>query len=134
MKKKKIHNMLFSMLDLTFKNSWLVSSFIGRKQDAFIVEYYDRQSLFSMLLKCHHMTKYEYMANQLNDEDYNLDILKMIVKTNGTNKELQMFKRYQIDACFVEWWGKHESLFPIDVFVVCQILNIVRSQIEIEIL
>ncbi len=118
--------MLFSMLDSRFKNRWLVSSFIGRKQDVSIVEYYDRQSLSSMLLKCHHMTKYEHMANQLNDEDSNLDILKMIARTNGLTKELQMFKRYQIDACFLEWWGKHESLFPIDVFLTCQICNIVR--------
>ncbi len=124
--------MLFSMLDPRFKNSWLVSSFIGRKQNVSIVEYYDMQSLFSMLLKCHHMTKYEYMANQLNVEDSNLDILKMIVRTNGPTKELQMFKRYQIDACFLEWWEKHESLFPVDVFLACQIFNIVRSQIEIE--
>jgi hypothetical protein len=74
MKEKKIHNMLFSTLDPRFKNCWLVSSFIGRKQDVSIVEYYDRQSLFRMLLKCLPMTKYEYMANQLNDEDSNLDI------------------------------------------------------------
>jgi hypothetical protein len=47
------------------------------------------------------MTKYEYMANQLNDENSNLNILKMIART----KELQMFKKYQIDACFLEWWG-----------------------------
>jgi hypothetical protein len=124
--------MLFSMLDPRFKNCWLVSSFISRKQDVCIVEYYDRQSLFSMLLKCHHMTKYEYMANQLNDEDSNLDILKMIARTSGPTKELQMFKRYQVDACFLEWWGKHESLFLIDVFLACKILNIMRSQIETE--
>ncbi len=74
------------------------------------------------------------MANELNDEDSNLDILKMIARTNGPTKELQMFKRYQIDAHFLEWWEKHESLLPIDVFVACQILNIVRSQIEIELL
>jgi len=134
MKAKKIHNMLFSMLDPRFNNRWLVFSFIGRKQDVSTVECYDMQSLFSMLLKCHHMTNYQYMANELNDEDSNLDILKMIARTNGTTKELQMFKRYQIDACFLGWWGKHESLFPIDVFVACQILNIVRPQIEIEIL
>jgi hypothetical protein len=52
------------------------------------------------------MTKYEYMANQLNDEDSNLDILKMIARTNGINKELQMFKRYQIDACFFRMVGE----------------------------
>jgi hypothetical protein len=51
------------------------------------------------------MTKYEYMANQLNDENSNLNILKMIART----KELQMFKKYQIDACFLEWWGAGET-------------------------
>jgi hypothetical protein len=31
---------------------------------------------------------------------------QMIARTNGPTKELQMFKRYQIDACFLEWWGE----------------------------
>jgi hypothetical protein len=29
-------------------------------------------------------------------------------------------------------WGKHEAMFPIVGFLVCQILGIVGSQIEIE--
>jgi hypothetical protein len=33
----------------------LVSSLIGQKQGVFMVEDYDRWSLFSMLLKCHHV-------------------------------------------------------------------------------
>jgi len=105
--------MLFSMLDPRFKNSWLVSSFIGRKQNVSIVEYYDMQSLFSMLLKCHHMTKYEYMANQLNVEDSNLDIKKMIARTNRPTKELQMFKRYQIDAFFWNGGGNMNPCFQL---------------------
>ncbi len=46
MKEKILNYMLFSMLDSRFKNRWLVFSFIGRKQDVSIGEYYDRRSLF----------------------------------------------------------------------------------------
>jgi len=42
----------------------------------------------------------------------------------------------QIDAkdikCPLEWWGKHESLFSIVVFLACQIFRIMGLQIEIE--
>ncbi len=52
------------------------------------------------------------------------------------NKELLMFKRFQVDVkdieCPLEWWVKHESLFPIVAFLACQIFGIVGSQIEIE--
>jgi hypothetical protein len=46
------------------------------------------------------------------------------------NKELPMLKRYQMDAkdikCLLEWWGKHESFFPI----IIKLLGIVEYQIE----
>jgi hypothetical protein len=42
------------MLDLTFKNLHLVSSFIKGEQDMITIEEYDRNSLYPMLLKCHH--------------------------------------------------------------------------------
>jgi hypothetical protein len=49
-----------------------------------------------------------------------------------------MFQRYQVDAkdikCPFEWWGNHESLFPTIVFLACQILGRVGSQIEKEII
>ncbi len=32
--------------------------------------------------------------------------------------------------CPFLWWGKHETMFPIVGFLACQILGIVRSQIE----
>ncbi len=68
---KKTCNMLFLMLDPRFKNLELVSFSI--KQGIFMVEDYDRQSLFSMLLKCHHVFHLvlvsEIVANELNDED-----------------------------------------------------------------
>jgi hypothetical protein len=47
-----------------------------------------------------------------------------------------MFQRYQVDVkdikCPFEWWGNHESLFPTIVFLACQILGLVGSQIEKE--
>jgi hypothetical protein len=62
----------------------------------------------------------------LNDENSCLGIIKMIVQTSEptkelVNKEALMFQRYQIDAkdikCLLEWWGKHESLFPFFLLV-----------------
>ncbi len=34
--------------------------------------------------------------------------------------------------CPLQWWEKHETMFPIIGFLACQILNIVGSQIEFE--
>jgi hypothetical protein len=34
--------------------------------------------------------------------------------------------------CPLQWWGKHEAMFPIVGFLAHQILSIVGSQIEIE--
>jgi len=51
------------------------------------------------------------------------------------NRELQMFKRYWVDAkdikCPLEWWGKHEFLFSntITTFV-HQIFGIMGSKIK----
>jgi len=32
--------------------------------------------------------------------------------------------------CPLQWWGKHEAMFPIVGFLACQTLGIVGSQIE----
>jgi hypothetical protein len=32
--------------------------------------------------------------------------------------------------CPFQWWGKHEAMFRTIGFLACQILGIVRSQIE----
>ncbi len=78
----------------------MVSSFIGWKKVIFMVKDYDRWSLFPMLLKCHHVVhlllEYEIMENQLNDEDYCLDIFDMTIGTNelakeSVNRKLQIF-------------------------------------------
>ncbi len=34
--------------------------------------------------------------------------------------------------CPLQWWGKHEAMFLIVGFLACQVLGIIRSQIEIE--
>jgi len=80
------------MLDPRFKNLRLVSSFIGWKQIVFMVEDYDRWSLFPMLLKCHHVfhliLEFEIVINELNVEYYCLDIFEMILKTSERAWEL----------------------------------------------
>jgi hypothetical protein len=64
----------------------------------------------------------------------------MIVSTSEpmtelVHKELLIFKRFQVDPkeikCLLQWWQKHESMFPTIGFLVGQILGIVGSQIEI---
>jgi hypothetical protein len=49
---KKAHNMFLLMLDPRFKNLHLLSSFVGREQNIYIVKEYDQKSLQPMLLKC----------------------------------------------------------------------------------
>jgi hypothetical protein len=75
------------------------------------------------------------------DEKNSLDIFEMYVGTSEptkevVNKELLMFKRFQVDVkdieCPLEWWAKQDSLFPTVAFLAYQILGIVGSQIEIE--
>jgi hypothetical protein len=65
----------------------------------------------------------------------------MIAKTSELTKDLVkreslMFQRYQVDAkdikCVLEWWEKHESLFPIVIFLACPIFGIEGSQFEIK--
>jgi hypothetical protein len=54
------------------------------------------------------------------------------------NKELLILRYYQVNVknikCPLQWWEKHENMFPIIGFCVRQILEIVGSQIEIEII
>jgi hypothetical protein len=69
------------------------------------------------------------------DEESNLDGTSELSK-EVVNKELLMFRRFQVDVknikCPLEWWAKHESLFPIVAFLVHHILSIFGFQIEIE--
>jgi len=75
------------------------------------------------------------------DEKSSLNIFEMFVRTiestkEVVNKELLMDRRFQMVVkdikCLLEWWAKHEFLFPTVAFIVCQILGIVGFQIEIE--
>jgi len=47
------------------------------------VEDYDKQSLFPMRLKCHHvlhpMAKFEFMLDKLSVENFNINICEMII-------------------------------------------------------
>jgi len=70
-----------------------------------------------------------------------LDIFQQIASTSKpskelVNRELLIFKRYQVDPkdikCPLQWWGKHEVMFPIVRLLADQILNILGSQIETE--
>ncbi len=53
--KRKVHNMLFLMLNLRFKSFHLIFSFIGHGEGVSTVEKYNKQSLYSMFLKCYHI-------------------------------------------------------------------------------
>jgi hypothetical protein len=81
------------------------------------------------------------VVNQRVEEDMSLDIFEMIASTSEplmelVNKELLIFRCYQVDVinikCPLQWWEKHENMFPTSGFCARQILEIVGSQIEIE--
>jgi hypothetical protein len=72
------------------------------------------------------MAKFGPLANMQTNEKNSLDIFEMSTRTNEitkevVNKELLMFKRFQVDVkdikCPLEWWAKHESLFPTVAFL-----------------
>jgi hypothetical protein len=74
-------------------------------------------------------------------EEDSLDIFEMTTNTSDpttqlVNKELLIFKHYQVDVnnikCPLRWWEKHEIMFLTIGFCAKQILGIIRSQIEIE--
>jgi hypothetical protein len=73
------------------------------------------------------------------DEDCSLNVFQQIASTSEPTKELVteellIFRCYQMDPkhikCLLQWWGKHEAMFPTIGFLAHQILSIVRSQIE----
>jgi hypothetical protein len=58
----------------------------------------------------------------------------MIASTNElakefVNKKLLIFKRFQENVkeikCLLQWWEKHETMFPTMGFLACQKLGIV---------
>jgi len=56
------------------------------------VKEYDQQSLFPMLLRCHHilhpMAEFGLVANMQTDEESSLDIFEMFTRTNEPTKEV----------------------------------------------
>jgi hypothetical protein len=121
-----------------------VSSFIGLEQGKAIVEEYDKQFLFPMLLKwyyhLHPLVEYERgVVDQRVEEDRSLDIFEMTTNTSeptmkSVNRELLIFRHYQVNVkdikCPLQWWEKHESMFPIVGFCVKQILGIIGCQLR----
>jgi hypothetical protein len=81
------------------------------------------------------------VVDQKVEEDMSLDIFEMTTNTSEPsmkliNKEPLIFKRYQVNVknikCPMQWWEKHESMFPTISFCVKQILGIVVCQIKIK--
>jgi len=67
-----------------------VSSFIGFEKNKAIVEEYDKETLYPMLLKCYHLHPLFENANvdQGVDENCNLEIFELTTNTNEPMKEL----------------------------------------------
>ncbi len=139
--------MIFLMLNRRFKSLCIMSSFVGREQGVFLVEEYDRKSLYPMLVKCHeHLYSLVSLNTNCADQDIFehdciLDIFEQIVSTSElveklVKKVFSVFKRHQLDIkdikCPLQWWQKHEAMFPIAGFLARQILGVVGSQIEKE--
>jgi hypothetical protein len=66
------------------------------------------------------------------DEYNNLDIFEMVVNINElakelVDRELLIFCKYYVNAkdikCPLEWWRKHETMFPTIDFLARQIVN-----------
>jgi hypothetical protein len=106
------------------------------------VDEYDRKTSYPIFLKCYHylhpMIESIGCVNQTFDRDFNLDIFRQTASTSEPSKELVtrelvIFRCYQVDPkdikCLLQWWGKHEVMFPIVGFLACQILSIVGLQI-----
>jgi hypothetical protein len=81
-----------------------VLTLIGCEQGKAIVEEYDKNSLFPMLMKCYYhfhplVESKRGVVDQRVEDDMNLDIFEMITNTNEStrelvNKELLIFKHY----------------------------------------
>jgi hypothetical protein len=91
---------------------------------------FDGKSLyFILLLKSYHhlhpLSKIESSFVYKSNEDNSLDIFEMVISTYDLTKEpinqnLMIFCRFRVNAkdikCPLEWWKKHESMFPIVSF------------------
>ncbi len=128
------------MLDPRFKNLHLMFPIIGLEWEKAIVQEYEK-ILVSHVKIYHHLHPLSKNANvdQGVNENCNFNIFEMITSTNElakefVNKEVLIFKTFQMDnkdiKCLLQWWEKHESMFPTVGFLACQILIIIDSQIK----
>jgi hypothetical protein len=135
--------MLTLMLYPRFKSLKLIFSFVGHEHEMSIDQKYDRKSLFPMLLKfyyhLHPLFEVESSYVYKIDEYNNLDSFEMVLNINQlakelVNRKLLIFYIYYVNAkdikCPLEWWRKHETMFPTIDFVSKQMLGNVSSQIE----
>jgi hypothetical protein len=75
----------------------------------------------------HLLVEYERgVVDQKVEEDKSLNIFEMTTNTSEptmelVNRELLIFRLYQVNVkdmkCPLQWWEKHESMFPIVGFV-----------------
>ncbi len=126
----------------------MVSSFSDCEQDISIVEEYNSKILYLMLVKYYHhlhplIDNGSVFTKEKIIENCNLDFFEMTTTTIELAKELINNQRvvdiqkYQVNVkeiirCPLQWWQKHESMFPPMGFLAHQILDIVGSQIKIE--
>jgi hypothetical protein len=111
-----------------------------------IVEKYDRQSLYPMLLECYHYLHQKAKSKvgcvyQIRHANSDLNIFEQTPNTSEPTielviKEMLIFRCYQMDSKDIkhlfQWRVKHETIFPNVGFLDLQILEIIGSQIEIE--
>ncbi len=96
---------------------------------------------WNVIIICIHVEYERGVVDQRIEEENNLDIFEMTTNRSEptmelVNRELLIFKFYYVNVkdikCPLQWWEKHESMFPIVGFCARQILGIVGFQIEIE--
>ncbi len=101
-----------------------------------------KKSLFPMFFKCyyhlHPLIEFKRgVVVQRVEKDRSLDVFEMTSSTSElvtelVNKELLIFRHYQVDVknikCPLQWWEKHESMFPTFGFCARKILGIVETK------
>ncbi len=124
---RKAHNMFFMPHLKAF--IWYLFLLAEKKVEIYVVNEYDRRTLYPMILKCYHhlqpMTKSIGCVDQIIDKDYSLDIFQQIASTNEpthelVTRELLIFRHYLMDPkdvkCLRQWWGKYETMFSYNWF------------------
>ncbi len=81
------------MLDSRFKRLCLISSFIGHEQNIFILEEYNKKSLYPMLVKCYHhlhplASNGSASTKERVNEDCSLNAFEITISTSEPTKEL----------------------------------------------